>query len=338
MKFRMKIFITYNRASKDAVIPLVKDIEQLGHSVWFDSELTGGQSWWDNILYNIRDCDVYVFALTREALDSTACKRELEYAKSLQKSALPVLLATDISMAIVPRYLSNIQGIDYSNSSDKSAVFALLKAINNLPASPKLPEPLPEPPPVPISYLDNIKDKIDSPDLDRRDQLALVNELKNKLTDPENKKEDIYGLLKRLKKRDDLLASVFIEIDHILAEESQQQTQTQQKVYSNPAETKTYAQEPKQTTIPPRPVTQNVPRMPPETSAAKEKKKGWNTGLVIVLAFLSLYPPIGILAGIISFFTGATRQQSFLLLGIAVASMIIGALIYLAGYSSGYYY
>ena len=329
----MKIFITYNRLSKSAVIPLVKDLEQLGHQVWFDNELTGGQSWWDNILSNIRDCNIYIFALTREALDSTACKRELEYAKLLQKSALPVLLETDISMAIVPRYLSNIQGIDYSNSNDKDSVFALLKAINNLPASPKLPEPLPQAPPVPISYLDNIKDKIDSPDLDRKDQIALVNELKNKLSDPENKKEDIYGLLKRLKKRDDLLASVFLEIDHILSEESE--PQTQKKIYSEQTTTKAYVQEPKQTTIASNPAYKSVPKPAAATATTKENKKGWSTGLVIVLAFLSLYPPIGILAGIISFFAGATKQQSFLLLGIALISLLIGVLITLAG---GYNY
>src|SRR5215510_2398525 len=105
----MNIFITYSRSSKEPVISLVKDLEELGHDVWFDHELNGGQSWWDNILANIRSCQIYIFALTKEALDSVACRRELDYAKALQKSSLPVLLENDISMAIVPRYLSNVQ-------------------------------------------------------------------------------------------------------------------------------------------------------------------------------------------------------------------------------------
>ena len=75
----MKVFITYSRSSKDPVVSLVEDLEELDHQVWFDHVLSGGQSWWDNILNQIRDCEIYIFALTQESLDSTACMRELKY-------------------------------------------------------------------------------------------------------------------------------------------------------------------------------------------------------------------------------------------------------------------
>ena len=327
----MKIFITYSRASKAAVTSLVKDLEQLGHRVWFDNELSGGQSWWDNILSNIRDCDIYIFALNKEALDSTACKRELDYAKALQKSALPVLLEKDISIAITPRYLSSVQYIDYSNTEDKNAVFALLKAINNLPPSPKIPDQLPEPPAVPISYLDNIKDKIDSPELDKRDQLELVNELKNKLEDSENRKDDIYGLLKRLRKRDDLLASVYLEINNVLSTESE--PKLQKNIPDNKPEIKTEARQ--HNYIPSKPDYQNTLQSTSQQVNAPNEKKGWGTGLMIVLAIISLYPPAGIIAGIIGFFAGATKKQAWLLIGIAIVSALLGVLI---GLASGRYY
>lgn len=316
----MKIFITYSRSSKISVESLVKDLKQLGHEVWFDNELRGGQSWWDSILKNIRECEIYVFALTKEALDSTACKRELDYAQTLQKSAIPILLETNISMALAPRYLSNVQYVDYSNADDKNAVFALLKAISNLPPSASMPDPLPEPPAIPISYLDNIKDKIDSANLDKRDQISLVSELKNKLEDSENKKEDIYGLLKRLKKRDDLLASVYLEINSILNEEPE--SKPQKEIYGNKtAEIKTTPPEQKHFT--PQPEFRNTQQNVLTQSNVTQEIKGWGTGLMVTLGILSLFPPIGIIAGIVGFFAGAKRNQSWLLIGIAVVAFIL---------------
>ena len=43
------IFISYNREDEDKTKALVDDIEELGHTVWFDHELSGGQKWWDTI-------------------------------------------------------------------------------------------------------------------------------------------------------------------------------------------------------------------------------------------------------------------------------------------------
>ncbi len=177
----MKVFITYSRSSKNSVQSLVEDLEELDHEVWFDHALSGGQSWWDNILHQIRDYEVYIFALTQDSLDSTACIRELKYAESLQKPLLPILMDTGISMAMAPRYLSNVQYVDYSNSNDKNAVLALIKAIKNLATTPALPEPLPDPPPIPISYLDTLKEKVDAHLLDKKDQIELIRNLKDKI-------------------------------------------------------------------------------------------------------------------------------------------------------------
>jgi hypothetical protein len=57
------IFISYRRQSQPAAADLARDIAALGHSVWFDNELSGGQVWWDQILAEIRRCDVFVFVL-----------------------------------------------------------------------------------------------------------------------------------------------------------------------------------------------------------------------------------------------------------------------------------
>jgi hypothetical protein len=43
-----KIFISYSRESEAKAKSLVDDFESLGHDVWFDRELSGGQAWWDH--------------------------------------------------------------------------------------------------------------------------------------------------------------------------------------------------------------------------------------------------------------------------------------------------
>ena len=50
-----KIFISYSSDDKTPIQEVVGDLESLGHTVWFDSELVGGQSWWDRILREIEN-------------------------------------------------------------------------------------------------------------------------------------------------------------------------------------------------------------------------------------------------------------------------------------------
>ena len=156
-----KIFISYNRQSQAAASSLVRDIESLGHVVWFDQELSGGQDWWDQILGMVRDCDVFVFVLDPKSLASTACKREFGYAAMLGKSILPVLVAEGVSTNLLPPELSRLQFIDY-RKQDRDSAFGLAKALANTPPSKPLPDVLPPPPEVPVSYLGGLTRQIDT--------------------------------------------------------------------------------------------------------------------------------------------------------------------------------
>ncbi len=71
-----QIFLSYSRDDQELASHLAKDLKDLGHVVWLDQELTGGQAWWDQILAMIRACDLFVFVLSSAALYSTAFQRE----------------------------------------------------------------------------------------------------------------------------------------------------------------------------------------------------------------------------------------------------------------------
>lgn len=210
-----KVFLSYSRNNLDAASQLVEDLQAVGINTWHDQTLTGGQRWWDNILSSIRDCDIFIFALSQESWESEACRSELAYVFELGKPILPVLVANNINLNLLSAPLSEIQVTDY-RLRDKGAAFALLKAINATPAAPPLPDPLPAPPPVPISYLGTLKERIDVPGpLSPQDQNLLFLELEEAIAEGRNPIE-VRDLLLSFKRRDDLLAKVGTKIEAAL--------------------------------------------------------------------------------------------------------------------------
>lgn len=211
-----KVFVSYSRANLDAVTQLVDDLKAVGINTWHDQTLTGGQRWWDNILASIRDCDIFIFALSPESWQSEACRSELGYVVALGRPILPVLVA-DVFLNLLSAPLNEIQVTDY-RSRDKGAAFALLRAINSAPDAPPLPDPLPETPPVPISYLSTLKERIEAPaSLSPQEQNLLFIELEEAIAEGRSPTE-LRDLLLSLKRRDDLLAKVGTKVDTALRE------------------------------------------------------------------------------------------------------------------------
>lgn len=210
-----RVFVSYSRHDLEIITQLIQDIEAVGFETWYDQTLTGGQRWWDTILANIRGCDIFVSALSAASWDSEACRSELHYAVQLGKTIVPVLVADGINVNLLPSPLHEIQVTDY-RKRDKEAAFALLRCLHTAGAISPLPDPLPAPPPVPVSYLSNLTERIDSREpLSAQEQITLLFELEQALRDGRSPIE-IRDLLLRLKRRDDLLAKVAVNIDTAL--------------------------------------------------------------------------------------------------------------------------
>ena len=210
-----KVFISYSRNNLDAVGQLVKDLQDVGFNAWHDQTLTGGQRWWDNILASIRDCDIFIFALSQESWESEACRSELDYVVKLGKPILPVQVSDNIRLTLLSAPLAEIQVTNYVHR-DKAAAFSLLKAINSTPEPPAMPDPLPSPPPVPISYLSELKDRIEKPaSLTAQEQNLLFLEIEDAI-EKGRAQAEIRDLLLSLKQRDDLLASVGRKVDEAI--------------------------------------------------------------------------------------------------------------------------
>jgi len=210
----LKIFVSYSSKSKDQVASLTNDLRIAQHNVWFDHQLTGGQSWWEQLLAEIRSCDVFLFALTPQALDSLPCRLEYTYAHQLGKPILPVLLEDGVPITQLPDELQAIQFVDYRRHDAQSA-FRLAGALASLPPSRPLPDPLPEAPTVPISYISKLREQIDAPSLTFDEQASLVLRLKERLNESDTHAEAI-DLLQRLRKRNDLFAKIDKEIAEMM--------------------------------------------------------------------------------------------------------------------------
>ena len=204
-----KVFVSYARANRPHVEQLVEHLGVLDCQTWFDSSLRGGQDWWEQILDRITDCDVFIAIISREALNSVACRREFDWADALGKPVLPVALQPP-SQAL-PQRFSRRQIVGYSDPANRDrAALILAGGLAALPAAQALPEPLPDAPSAPLSYLTELVDRVSTPgflDHDQQRQILFQLEAAVRSVDPEERRGG-RDILERFSSRDDLYADV----------------------------------------------------------------------------------------------------------------------------------
>jgi nucleotide-binding universal stress UspA family protein len=208
---RRRVFLSYARADEEKVAALEDGLRKFGADVWRDRSLVGGQAWWDEILDQIRRCDVFVQGVSAAGIESEACRRERAYARELGKHVLPVCVGA-VDMDELPDDLARLQVVE---SDDP---YRVLGALASYPPAPQLPEPLPDPPDVPVSYLHSLRDKVRAASLTLDEQLALVARLEEALDD-EEESDRALGLLEKLDERDDLYEVTARRIERLLGSE-----------------------------------------------------------------------------------------------------------------------
>lgn len=214
----MAVFISYSSRDRNLVEPLLNALRRARHPVWLDEELTGGEAWWRAILEQIRDCEVFIVALSKNMLESKACQAELRYAQDLNKAILPVQVGPLDNMRINP--LAHMQVIDYRNPSIDSGIELVSSVHARRNAAATLPDPLPEEPPIPFAYLMRLASTISSPSLTAQQQTTLVAELKAGLEedgDDISARNDITQLLRMLRDRPDVTWRTRTEVENVLA-------------------------------------------------------------------------------------------------------------------------
>ena len=199
-----KLFISYARDNKSQVEGLVRVLSGLGHQVWVDSSLHGGQAWWDEILRKITYCDAFLAIISRFSLNSVACQSERQWAIDLGKPVLPIALEP-LSQAL-PQELSLQHMVDYCQPGENAFV-DLTSALGSIPPAPPLPQVRPTPPPAPLPILTSVADRVGRPEqLSYEEQCWILDQLRPTLNsaDPEERRGGQY-LLDRFSRRKDLI-------------------------------------------------------------------------------------------------------------------------------------
>ena len=136
----MGVFVSCASRDRALVEPLLKALRRARHAVWIDEELTGGEAWWRTILEQIRACDVFIVALSKNMLESKACQAELRYAQDLGKPILPVQIGPLDNMRINP--LAHMQVIDYRDPSIDTGIELVSSVHTRRTTANPLPDPL----------------------------------------------------------------------------------------------------------------------------------------------------------------------------------------------------
>jgi len=210
------LFVSYTRQDEALVRALKDDLERVGRSVWLDHQIHGGERWWQEIIQQIQDAEVFLFALSKDSWRSRPCRAELRYAEQLRVPVIPVRVGPLENLRIP---IAEKQIIDFRERSAE-VVIDLIAAVTELSAQKRqLPDPLPEPPEMPFEYLYRIASLIDVQQIPPDDQGQFIAELRRRLKTEEDDaaRNDILTLLNELRARNELTVSHAAEIDEILS-------------------------------------------------------------------------------------------------------------------------
>lgn len=232
-----RAFLSYARSTRAEVESLADDLVALGHETWFDRSIGVGQEWWDEILQEIRRCDVFVACVSARWLRSEASRSEWEYAQALGRTRRMVVVEPDFDAHRLPSDLAKLHFMTY-DAEDKAAYQALARTLEDLPDPPELPDDLPDPPPVPLSPLSRLGAQVRQDALDPGMQDDLVRDLRRHLDVPEER-DAARSWLEELRGRRDVTAHARDDIDVALEADRKRRARTPgpgQGAFRNPKE------------------------------------------------------------------------------------------------------
>ncbi|MBL8161050.1 MAG: toll/interleukin-1 receptor domain-containing protein [Anaerolineae bacterium] len=95
------VFVSYSRKDMAFARPLVEALTLQGAQVWFDqNDIHGGENWRQSIEAGIKACGPLVFVMSPNALASEYCRKEVDFAQTLNKRIVPVCAAAFDSTSV----------------------------------------------------------------------------------------------------------------------------------------------------------------------------------------------------------------------------------------------
>ena len=111
------IFISYSHRNADRATAVIRSLNRAGYRVWYDEGLIPGREWDENIARIIMRCGYFIALITREYLDSSNCRDELNYARDKNKPILMIYLDEVDLPAGMELRLGRLFAVHYSQYS-----------------------------------------------------------------------------------------------------------------------------------------------------------------------------------------------------------------------------
>ncbi|MGB7341283.1 MAG: toll/interleukin-1 receptor domain-containing protein [Phototrophicaceae bacterium] len=133
------IFISYSRKDREHSEKLELLLQERNFEVWRDDQIPVGSGWENEILQNIKNCEILVVLMSVHSVYSQWVMKEIEHAQKLNKHIIPILLSgkafpnlasiqhvdmtTDVHIS--PQLTARIKTLLAKDQSDKQQIGSL---------------------------------------------------------------------------------------------------------------------------------------------------------------------------------------------------------------------
>jgi len=128
-----EIFISYARADRDRVLPLVERLREAGVTYWLDEgNIQGATLWGKEIVEAIRNAKVLVLFATEASFESKNVAKEVAIASEWEKPILPVYLERVQVPDTLHYQLAGIQHVELFAEQEEEAFNSMLGALHTI--------------------------------------------------------------------------------------------------------------------------------------------------------------------------------------------------------------
>ena len=122
------IFISYAHKNSDVVVPIIEALANNGFRVWYDAGIEAGTEWPEYVAEKLLGSSVVIAFISKAALESQNCRREINYSISHNKDVLSVYIEDVTLTPGMEMQLSTTQAMFYDRAPYETFLQQLMGA------------------------------------------------------------------------------------------------------------------------------------------------------------------------------------------------------------------
>lgn len=113
------VFVSYSHKDEAEVLEIIEKLTKNGLRVWYDNGINPGSNWPEVIAGHLNNCEVFLSFISKNAVNSHNCRREINYAILKKKSVITAFLEETPLSPGMEMQLSSTQFIDKTKLADE---------------------------------------------------------------------------------------------------------------------------------------------------------------------------------------------------------------------------